>query len=360
MVRWVIAIAAVLACGLDAHAQKLTDAEAKEGFLSIFNGKDFSGWRFSESAVLPDKLPDNWKVEDGVIKLSGGGSPHCGSQWDYEDFDARIEWRAMKDKYNSGFYIRSGRKVGSNQINLAKGGEGGFIGGKITGAKTVPELQKAPMEWNEWRVLAVGDKVSFWCNGQLAWEGTELKDRRGYLGLQAEGAPIEFRNLRVKELGFESLGEAKQWAEAGGHWKWDGASLASDGKGGALETARKDYKSYVLRLEWKGDKGASGGVSLRGAKADKTLVHLGDLEGGSGELPGLAVKPSKKVDNTLGQWNYLELRVAGGKATVWLNGVVTAEGVDLKGDGEPAAGISLHSDGPALEFRNLRIKEIKE
>jgi hypothetical protein len=94
--------------------------------------------------------------------------------------------------------------------------------------------------------------------------------------------------------------------------------------------------------------------------AEKTLVRLGDLESGSGEMPGLSLKPSKKLDNTLGQWNYLELRVSGGKATVWLNGTVVADGVDLQSDGEAAAGIALHADGPGLEFRNFRIKEIKE
>ena len=357
MVRWLVPVVAVLCCGLEARAQKLTDDEVREGFLSLLNGKDFSGWRFGEGSALPDVLPSNWKVEDGVIKLSGGGSPHCASQWDYKDFDARIEWRAMRDKYNSGFYIRSGRKVGANQLNLAKGGEGGVVGGKITGSKTVPDLQKPPMEWNTWRVLAVGDKVTFWCNGQLAWEGSELKDRRGYLGLQAEGAPIEFRNLRVKELGYESLNDPKRWAEAGEHWKWDDGVLASDGKGGPLETARKDYKNYVLRLEWKGDKGATGGVALRGAKADKTLVRIGDVEGGSGGVPGAGAKPAKQVDNPPGQWNYLELRVNGGKAVVWLNGTVTADAVELKGEGESAGGVAVQADGPALQFRNLRIRE---
>jgi len=101
---------------------------------------------------------------------------------------------------NSGLFIRSGRKVGANQINLAKGAEGGFIGGKVIGAKTVPELQKPAEEWNEWRVLVMGEKVSFWCNGKLAWEATGLKPPKGYIGLQAEGAPIEFRNLRIREI----------------------------------------------------------------------------------------------------------------------------------------------------------------
>ncbi len=197
-----LTIVLILLAGLirPAVADELPDGEAKEGFVSMFNGRDFTGWRFGDMDPTPDALPDNWKVEEGVIKLSGGGSPHLASQREYQDFEMRFEWRGVRDKYNSGFFIRSGRKVGANQINLAKGNEGNFIGGKLVGAKAVPALQKPATEWNEWRVRVVGDKVTFWCNGELAWEATGLATPRGYIGLQAEGAPMEFRKLRIKEI----------------------------------------------------------------------------------------------------------------------------------------------------------------
>lgn len=183
-----------------ADGAALSEQERAEGFVSLFNGKDFTGWRFGDTADPEAKLPDNWKVEDGVIKLSGGGSPHLASAAEYGDFDFRFEWRGVKDKYNSGFFVRSGRKVGANQINLAKGSEGNFINGKVKGAKAAGDLQKPATEWNEWRVLAVGDKLSFWCNGKLAWEATEFTPAKGFFGLQAEGAAMEFRNLRIKEM----------------------------------------------------------------------------------------------------------------------------------------------------------------
>lgn len=70
----------------------------------------------------------------------------------------------------------------------------------MQGAKTVPGLQKPAGEWNEWRVVVQGDRVTLWCNGQRAWEATGLRPDRGYIGLQAEGAPMEFRNLRLREI----------------------------------------------------------------------------------------------------------------------------------------------------------------
>lgn len=196
-----VVCAAVVACScsaVGADEGELSAEERDAGFVSMFNGRDFTGWRLGGKESPPKQLPANWKVEDGVIKLSGGGSPHLASAQSYGDFEMRFEWRGVKDKYNSGFFIRSGENVGANQINLAYRHEGAFLGGKLTGAKEVPDLQKPAGEWNEWRVLVVGEKVTFWCNGQLAWEATGIKPAEGYIGLQAEGAALEFRKLRIR------------------------------------------------------------------------------------------------------------------------------------------------------------------
>jgi Domain of Unknown Function (DUF1080) len=199
LAAWLI-LGSGLAGSIPAQAQELSDEEVREGFVSLFNGKDFSGWRFGETTSMPETLPPNWKVENGVIKVTGGNSPHLASQREYADFDVRLQWRALREKYNSGFFIRSGRKVGANQINLSQAAVGKLLSG-APGGDPVPQLQKPVGEWNEWRVLAVGDHVTFWCNGRRAWEVSGFKDPRGYLGLQAEGAPMEFRNIRIKELG---------------------------------------------------------------------------------------------------------------------------------------------------------------
>jgi hypothetical protein len=183
------------------RAEGLSDEEKAAGFELLFNGSDLTGWRFTGSDESPPKtLPENWRVEEGVIKVTGGGKPHLATAEKFADFELRLEWRGMKDKYNSGLFIRSKPELGSNQLNLAKGSEGAFIGGKALGAKPVGDLQKPPGEWNEWRIVAAGEKLTFYCNGQLAWEATGLKPAEGHIGLQAEGAPLEFRNIRLRSL----------------------------------------------------------------------------------------------------------------------------------------------------------------
>jgi hypothetical protein len=115
----------------------------EKGFVPLFNGKDLTGWRFGNEPANMDKLPKNWKVEGGMIKLLGGGSPHLASVKEYADFDVRIQWRAHKKGYNSGFYIRSGKKVGANQINLAQSDCGHLMGG-AKGARTCRNCKNHP------------------------------------------------------------------------------------------------------------------------------------------------------------------------------------------------------------------------
>jgi hypothetical protein len=49
-------------------------------------------------------------------------------------------------------------------------------------------------------VSCIGPKVSLRVNGELAWEVDDFKPKRGPIGIEAEGAHIDFRNLRIKEI----------------------------------------------------------------------------------------------------------------------------------------------------------------
>lgn len=330
------------------------DFKVEAGFVPMFNGKDFSGWQFDQKWALPDPRPENWSVADGVIRLSGGGRPHLGSQWDYEDFDMRFQWRALREKYNSGFYIRSNRKVGNNQINLAKGAEGRFFGGKMTGGKAVPELQKPAMEWNDWRVRIEGDQVSFWCNGKLAWEGTEFASKTGHIGLQAEGAPLEFRRFRIQELNVESLSAKARWPRTKDeHWQTGSYGTVFKPSGLARVKPENRYENYVARLEWKTD-GNGGEIGII-HNARLTTVRLADSSGVFVEG-----QPPKSVDNLPGQWNYLQLTMTDGKLTVWQNGTDVVKDLDTaNGQAVDGGFLIVRAVEPGIQFRNIRIKAAK-
>ncbi len=175
------------ACVGLAAGQPVSQAEKDEGFVSLFDGKSFDGWKTGPNT------PKSWKIDNGLLVLLGGSS-HLFTTKEYEDFVVRFEWRPEKKGYNSGFFIRGG-----NQIQMAQGDAGMLFGYQKT-AKAVPKLHKAPGEWNEWEVACQGSKVSLKVNGALAWEIDDFKAKKGPLGIEAEGHHIDFRNLRIKEI----------------------------------------------------------------------------------------------------------------------------------------------------------------
>src|SRR5262249_24849006 len=138
---------------------------------------------------------------------------------------------------------------GANQINMGQGDCGHLFGGPKE-AKAVNNLQKEPGEWNEWRVVAVADRLTFWANDKQAWDIKGFKPARGYLGLQAEGAAIDFKNLRIKELGFESLNDIANWRHDGQPAK----DFIVEGKKSGIETKKGNFTNYVFRVEFKSAK----------------------------------------------------------------------------------------------------------
>ena len=48
------------------------------GFVPLFNGRDFTGWRFSDASALPKTPPAAWRIESGAIVGTGGGTGGCG------------------------------------------------------------------------------------------------------------------------------------------------------------------------------------------------------------------------------------------------------------------------------------------
>jgi hypothetical protein len=108
----------------------------------------------------------------------------------FGDFVIRFQWRARKKGYNSGFLFHG------HQIQLADGSAGMLFGRKDVPA--VPALHKPPGQWNEWEVTCVGTKLTLKVNGKAAWEIHDFKPGRSPVGIEAEGHPIDFRNLRIK------------------------------------------------------------------------------------------------------------------------------------------------------------------
>lgn len=81
----------------------------KDGYIVIFNGKDFTGWR----GYGKDHVPGKWQIEDGAIKFSGsgGGEAQDGEGGDiifshkFKNFELILEWKVSKGGNSGIFYL---------------------------------------------------------------------------------------------------------------------------------------------------------------------------------------------------------------------------------------------------------------
>jgi hypothetical protein len=183
-------------------------AAVEEGFVSIFDGKTFDGWKISEGK-------EAFTIEDGAIVANGNpahafyvGGPNEGK---FKDFELRLEVMT-KPQANGGVYIHTsfqekgwpgkGYEVQVNNTQSDWRKTGGLYG--------VVD-NKEPFEDNTWMkyVIRVQDGVvKVAVNGKVlvdykAEEGkSRLQEGGGLIALQAHdpGSKVFYKNLRVKEL----------------------------------------------------------------------------------------------------------------------------------------------------------------
>jgi hypothetical protein len=162
---------------------------------SLFNCKDLTGWVPVHDVTF--------EVKDGNLRLVKGMG-WLRTEKEYGDFILEFEWRALDEKYDSGFFLRSGLDgkpwpTDGWQVNLRYDALGGLVKGYSP--KVPSETPRMPLnQWVKFRIEVRGKKATLDVDGERAWE-TDLIDRdRGYLGIQAEDKAFDFRNLRVQEL----------------------------------------------------------------------------------------------------------------------------------------------------------------
>jgi 3-keto-disaccharide hydrolase len=235
---------------LSALAFPLLQAQAPPpGFVSLFNGRDLTGWK------VPQGDNGHWKIVNGVIDYDAQSeAPKDKNLWSdksYRDFVLRVDWRIKATPYrnknarivmpdgsdkkdengkviqidvpdsDSGIFLRG---AGKAQVNIWcwPVGSGEFYGYR-TDAKMPPEIKagitpkvnadKNIGEWNTFEITLRGDRVTVVLNGKTVVENAQLPGipAEGPLALQHHGrvengqylgppSLVQFRNIFIKEL----------------------------------------------------------------------------------------------------------------------------------------------------------------
>ena len=199
------------------------DVAISDGFLPFFNGKDLSEW------VHVDNQLDTFRVVNGEIVASGKATGTLRTKKMYENFVLEFEWmhENRTEIGNSGVFIWGSKECANNtpfhlgiEVQVLVNFEADWATShgdvfSVNGAKCRPDRPhpkgmerclpseqraKGGGQWNHYKIVAVNGRIKLHVNGKEVSGVTECKPRKGFIGLNSEGAVCHFRNFRIKEL----------------------------------------------------------------------------------------------------------------------------------------------------------------
>jgi hypothetical protein len=231
-------VALVFALALPALA-----AQQPAGLPKAFIDGTGPGWRQlgADDFVNVNCDKDTWNWQGPTLHCTGTPVGVCRSKKPVTNFELVLEWQHKKSAGNSGVFVwvpeGSLKKLKPNQLpsgievqildhgytdlyekRSKKKADWFTTHGDVfavgtskmkpfpplspNGSRSFPrkKLSKGVGEWNHYYVRAVNGEVRLWVNGDEVSGGNQIEPRTGYLCLESEGSPIDFRNLRLREL----------------------------------------------------------------------------------------------------------------------------------------------------------------
>jgi hypothetical protein len=412
-------------------------ANPPQGFVALFNGKDLSGWRGGDTfdhrklLAMPEEeraaqvekwtksMKEHWRAENDELINDGNGA-YATTEKDYGDFELLVDYKTVP-KADSGIYLRGVPQVqiwdyteeAKFKIGADKGSGGLWnnSAGK-PGKDPLVRADKAFGEWNSFRILMVGARVSVWLNDKLVVDHANMEnyyDRKvsvpakGPIQLQTHGGEIRWRNVFLREIGseeanrilsskgnegFEPLFNGKDFSGWNGpvdnYQITDGTIVCKPGKGGTIYT-KEEYSDFVARLEFKTPPGGNNGLALRypgtGDTAYVGMCELQVLDDNYDKVKGKIdprqahgsaygmVAAQRGYQHPIGEWNFQEVTVKGSTIKVELNGTVILD-ADLSkvteymgktahpGKDRKSGHFGFAGHNDPVAFRNVQIKKL--
>src|SRR5436190_14734907 len=205
------------------------------------------GWRALGVAdfVNVNCAADTWSFKDGKIQCTGTPTGVMRMKEPVTNFELVVQWMHQKPGGNSGVFVWASEESIKNlhegkhskrlpdgiEVQIldhafrdnyekknAKKGEFFTTNGDVfptgtaklkpfeptspNGQRSFPrkELSKGAGQWNDYYVRGINGEIRLWVNGEEVSGGKDAKPASGYLCLESEGSPIEFKNLRIRLL----------------------------------------------------------------------------------------------------------------------------------------------------------------
>ena len=204
----------------------------EKGFVCLFNGVNLDGWKglvenpikrakmSNEQLAEAQKKADDlmrrdWIVENGELVYIGHGWDNICTIKNYADFELLVDWRLDPNgkEPDAGVYLRGAPQVQIWDIRRtnvgAQVGSSGLYNNKQNPSTPTSVEDNKLGEWNTFRIIMKGDKVTVWLNGTKVVDDVVLEnywDRNlpifpcEQIEMQAHGSRCYFRNIYVKEI----------------------------------------------------------------------------------------------------------------------------------------------------------------
>lgn len=413
----------------------LTENPVEDGFISLFNGRNLDGWKglvenpVKRAKMSPKELAtaqekankeakESWVVDNGDLLFTGKGNNLCTDK-QYGDFEMLVDWKLYPGpEPDAGIYLR-----GTPQVQIwdtarvkvgAQVGSGGLYNNQQNQSKPLKVADQKVGEWNSFRIVMLGERVSVWLNGELVTDNVILENYwdRGrpifpmeQIELQAHGSKVAYRDIYIREIprpepfklsaeeekeGFRVLFDGTnldQWSGNKKDYAVESGNIVlhpSKGSGGNLYTSEQ-FDNFVFRFEFMLTPGANNGLGIRTPMEGDAAYQGMELQILDNDAPVYeklqiyqyhgsvyGVIPAKRgFLKPVGEWNYQEVVANGDHIKVILNGTTilygnireaskngTVDKRDHPGLLNKTGHIGFLGHGSKVMFRNIRIKKL--
>jgi len=168
-------------------------------WINLFDGKSTDGW-------TPRNKIIQFEAKNNELLLLSKTNVWVTTKIEMSNFEAELEVFLPKEPgFNSGLAFRcqgaKGKPKGY-QIEIDRKVPGGLYGIGLGGWLSQKKGTLKEGQWNHFRVIAQGDHVRTFVNGQPVSDIREKKQLKGYFAIQhhGKGGVVKFRNIRAREL----------------------------------------------------------------------------------------------------------------------------------------------------------------
>ncbi|MDD3107938.1 MAG: DUF1080 domain-containing protein, partial [Alistipes sp.] len=169
-------------------AKHLASLPTDEGFVSMFNGVDLTGWKglienpIARAAMKPAELAkrqkeadatmrNEWVVREGLLEFTGTGFNNICTAKDYGNFEMYLDWKLYEGpEPDAGIYLRGTPQVqmwDTSRRNVgAEVGSGGLYNNQVNPSKPSHVADNKVGAWNTYYIKMVGDRVTVVLNGE--------------------------------------------------------------------------------------------------------------------------------------------------------------------------------------------------